>query len=93
MRSTAADRRKSSIVAEREIMRFAVPDAVTGLRPHALWHKHVPTGFGRRKESRSGTQILWFDTTGNATTITNSVDGYGAFVTAGAAADASKVVG
>nr|WP_315242026.1 hypothetical protein [uncultured Albidiferax sp.] len=41
MRTSAADRRKSSIVAEREIMRFAVPDAVTGLRPHALWHKHV----------------------------------------------------
>lgn len=41
MRSTAADRRKSSIVAEREIMRFGVADAVTGIRPHALWHKHV----------------------------------------------------
>lgn len=41
MRATAADRRKSSLVAEREIMRFAVPDAVTGIKPHALWHKHV----------------------------------------------------
>jgi hypothetical protein len=41
MRSTAAERRKSSIVAEREIMRFAVPDPDTGIRPHALWHKHI----------------------------------------------------
>jgi hypothetical protein len=41
MRSTAAQRRKSSLVAEREIMRFAVADPVTGLRPHALWHKHM----------------------------------------------------
>lgn len=40
-RVTAAQRVKSSIVAEREIMRFAVPDPVTGIRPHALWHKHV----------------------------------------------------
>ncbi len=22
-------------------MRFALPDPETGLRPHALWHKHV----------------------------------------------------
>lgn len=40
-RVTAAQRAKSSIVAEREIMRFAVPDPSTGIRPHALWHKHV----------------------------------------------------
>jgi hypothetical protein len=40
-RVTAAQRVKSSIVAEREIMRFAVPDPATGIRPHALWHKHV----------------------------------------------------
>lgn len=41
MRTTAAQRARSSIVAERELMRFAVPDPVTGLKPHALWHKHV----------------------------------------------------
>jgi hypothetical protein len=41
MRSTAAERKKSSIVAEREIMRFAVADPETGIKPHALWHKHV----------------------------------------------------
>ena len=41
MRTTAAQRAKSSIVAEREIMKFALPDAVTGIRPHALWHKYV----------------------------------------------------
>ncbi|MFZ4286647.1 hypothetical protein [Variovorax sp. HJSM1_2] len=40
-RSSAAQRAKSSIVAERELMRFALPDPVTGLKPHALWHKHV----------------------------------------------------
>ena len=40
MRTSAAQRRKSSIVAEREVMRFAVPDA-NGIRPHALWHKHI----------------------------------------------------
>ncbi|MBV7454290.1 NDRG family protein [Acidovorax sp. sif1233] len=40
-RSSAAQRAKSSIVAEREIMRFALPDPSTGLKPHALWHKHV----------------------------------------------------
>lgn len=27
--------------AEVEIQRFAKPDPATGLRPHALWHKHV----------------------------------------------------
>lgn len=41
MRSTPAQRLKSSIVAEREIMRFALPDPVTGIKPHALWAKHV----------------------------------------------------
>lgn len=41
MRTTAAQRQKSSVVAEQAIMRFAVADPVTGLRPHALWHKHV----------------------------------------------------
>lgn len=41
MRSSPAQRLKSSIIAEREIMRFALPDAVTGIKPHALWHKHV----------------------------------------------------
>lgn len=40
-RTSAAQRAKSSLVAEREIMRFALPDPVTGIRPHALWHKHV----------------------------------------------------
>lgn len=41
MRVTAAERVRSSSVAEDEIARFARPDARTGLRPHALWHKHV----------------------------------------------------
>ncbi len=40
-RTTAAQRQKSSILAEREIMKFALPDPVTGIRPHALWHKYV----------------------------------------------------
>lgn len=40
-RVSAADRRKSSIVAEAELMRFAEPDPKTGIRPHALWHKYV----------------------------------------------------
>ena len=22
-------------------MRFALPDPVTGIKPHALWHKHI----------------------------------------------------
>lgn len=39
MRVSAAQRAKSSTVAEAEIMRFAQP--VDGIRPHALWHKHV----------------------------------------------------
>lgn len=41
MRTSAAVRVKHASVAEAEIMRFARPDPVTGLRPHALWHKHV----------------------------------------------------
>ncbi|UUZ68101.1 hypothetical protein LP416_27940 [Polaromonas sp. P2-4] len=41
MRSTPAQRLKSSNRAEREIMRFALPDPVTGIKPHGLWHKHV----------------------------------------------------
>ena len=41
MRVTAAERQRSSVVAEREVMRFAAADPKTGLRPHALWHKHV----------------------------------------------------
>jgi hypothetical protein len=41
MRTSARQRQKSSIVAEREIMKFAVADEATGLKPHALWHKHV----------------------------------------------------
>lgn len=40
-RSTPADRLKSSVRAEREIMRFALPDPVTGIKPHALWHKNI----------------------------------------------------
>jgi len=41
MRVSAAERQRSSLVAEDEILRFAAVDAGTGLRPHALWHKHV----------------------------------------------------
>jgi hypothetical protein len=41
VRSSASQRQKSGSVAEREIMRFALPDPETGLKPHALWHKHV----------------------------------------------------
>ena len=39
--TTAAQRIQIQHSAEREIMRFARPDPVTGIRPHALWHKHV----------------------------------------------------
>jgi len=39
VRTTASQRLKSSIVAEQEILRFAAP--INGVRPHALWHKHV----------------------------------------------------
>lgn len=41
MRVTAAERVRSASVAETELMRYARPDPRTGLRPHALWHKHV----------------------------------------------------
>lgn len=41
MRVSVADRLRQSSVAEAEIMKFGRPDARTGLRPHALWHKHV----------------------------------------------------
>jgi hypothetical protein len=41
MRLSAADRVTHASVAEQEIMRFAQVDPATGLRPHALWHKHV----------------------------------------------------
>ncbi|MFN3303224.1 MAG: hypothetical protein ACK44A_05830 [Roseateles sp.] len=41
MRTSAAERVKHASVAEQEILRFARPDPRTGLRPHALWHKHV----------------------------------------------------
>ena len=39
--STAAQRIKVKHRAEAEIMRYAKPDPETGVRPHALWHKHV----------------------------------------------------
>ncbi|WP_271008663.1 hypothetical protein [Paucibacter sp. B51] len=41
MRTSASERVKHASVAETEIMRFARVDPATGLRPHALWHKHV----------------------------------------------------
>lgn len=40
-RVSAAQRIKVASRAEVEIMRYAHPDPETGLRPHALWHKHV----------------------------------------------------
>lgn len=39
--STAAQRIKVQHLAEEEVMRFARPDPETGIKPHALWHKHV----------------------------------------------------
>lgn len=39
--TTAAQRIQIQHSAEQEIMRYARPDPVTGIRPHALWHKHV----------------------------------------------------
>lgn len=39
--TTAAQRIVLKNRAYEEIMRFAKPDSVTGLKPHALWHKHV----------------------------------------------------
>jgi hypothetical protein len=41
VRISAAERVRASSVAEAEIMRYARPDPRSGLRPHALWHKHV----------------------------------------------------
>lgn len=41
MRVSAAQRQRSSIVAEQELLRYAQVDQVSGIRPHALWHKHV----------------------------------------------------
>jgi hypothetical protein len=41
VRVSASDRVQHASVAEQEILRFARPDPATGLRPHALWHKHV----------------------------------------------------
>ncbi|OSI20385.1 hypothetical protein [Neisseria dumasiana] len=39
--STAAQRIKVKHRAEVEIMRYAKADPETGVKPHALWHKHV----------------------------------------------------
>lgn len=39
--TTAAQRIQIQHSAEQEIMRYARPDPVTGISPHALWHKHV----------------------------------------------------
>lgn len=39
--TTAAQRIQLQHRAEQEIMRFARPDPITGIKPHALWHKHV----------------------------------------------------
>lgn len=41
MRVSAAQRVEHASVAEQAILRYARPDPRTGLRPHALWHKHV----------------------------------------------------
>lgn len=40
-RVSAADRLRLTNRAEVEIQRYAQPDHDTGVRPHALWHKHV----------------------------------------------------
>lgn len=40
-RISSAERIVIANRAEQAIMRFALPDPETGLRPHALWHKHV----------------------------------------------------
>lgn len=40
-RVSAAQRVQIAHRAEEEIMRYARPDPETGLRPHAIWHKHV----------------------------------------------------
>lgn len=41
MRVSAAQRIVLANRAEVELQRFAQPDPETGLRPHALWHRHV----------------------------------------------------
>lgn len=41
VRVSAADRKRGASRAEIAIMKYADPDPKTGLRPHALWHKHV----------------------------------------------------
>lgn len=40
-RTTAAQRIKVQHRAEEAVMLYARPDPVTGIKPHALWHKHV----------------------------------------------------
>ncbi|HQS59989.1 MAG: hypothetical protein B7Y56_03525 [Gallionellales bacterium 35-53-114] len=40
-RISKSDRIRLTNRAEVEIMRYAKPDPVTGIRPHGLWHKHV----------------------------------------------------
>lgn len=40
-RISSAERIRLTHRAEVELMRFAKPDPVSGIRPHALWHKHV----------------------------------------------------
>ena len=40
-RINSGERIKLQSRAEVEIMRYAQVDPVTGIRPHALWHKHV----------------------------------------------------
>ena len=39
--TTFAERIKIQHRAEKEIMRYAQSDPETGIKPHALWHKHV----------------------------------------------------
>lgn len=41
VRVSAAQRIEIRHRAEAEVMRYARPDPDTGIRPHALWHKHV----------------------------------------------------
>lgn len=40
-RITARERVKVAHRAEEEILRYSKPDPKTGIKPHALWHKHV----------------------------------------------------
>ncbi|WP_230368794.1 hypothetical protein [Paludibacterium denitrificans] len=40
-RTSAAQRIKIQHRAESEVMRYARPDPMTGIKPHALWAKHV----------------------------------------------------